>query len=436
MPPARLDTMLRQTGASVVVTDGSHRDTAPVLLPRAGHFVTVTDEDPLPVGGAVRPGARPHPDSAAYVMFTSGSTGEPKGVTATHRGVVSLAADRHWRTAFAPDRPIRTLLHSPYGFDPSTCELWTPLLNGGEVVVAPPGDLDVAAVARAVREHGVTLLLLTAGLFRVVAEEDPGCLADVREVMVGGDVVTAATVRRVLEHCPGTVVTDAYGPTEITVYATAHTMEDRSAVPSTVPIGRARDGMRAYVLDGRLRPVPPGAVGELYIAGDALARGYLNWLAQTAERFVADPFGPAGTRMYRTGDLVRWAPDGVLEFLGRADHQVKIRGFRVELGETEAVLGEQDGVADVVVLVHRTPTGAKHLTGYVVPEPGRVLDTGRLRALAAERLPEYALPGTLLVLDELPLTRHGKLDRAALPVPNPEEAGRGREPRTERETLL
>ncbi|MEW1601535.1 amino acid adenylation domain-containing protein, partial [Streptomyces sp. NPDC093808] len=263
LPPARLDTMLRQTGASVVVTDGTHRDTAPALLPRADHFVTVADEDPRHPPAAVRP----HPDSAAYVMFTSGSTGEPKGVEITHRGVVSLAADRHWTTAFDAGRPIRALLHSPYGFDPSTCELWVPLLNGGEIVVAPPGDPDVAAIARAVGEHGVTLLLLTAGLFRVVAEEDPGCLAGVREVMVGGDVVTAATVRRVLEHCPRTVVTDAYGPTEITVYATAHTMENRDAVPPAVPIGRARDGMRAYVLDGRLRPVPPGAPGELYIAG-------------------------------------------------------------------------------------------------------------------------------------------------------------------------
>ncbi|MGC9382630.1 amino acid adenylation domain-containing protein, partial [Streptomyces sp. MH13] len=450
LPRTRLDEMLRQTGASVVVTDETHRGTAPGLLPRAAHFLAVTDDDPRhdhprhddprhddprqdPV--VVPPVVRPHPDHAAYVMFTSGSTGEPKGVTATHRGVVSLATDRHW-TRTATERPVRTLLHSPYGFDPSTCELWTPLLNGGEVVVAPPGEPDVAAIARAVREHEVTLLLLTAGLFRVVAEEDPGCLAGVREVMVGGDVVTAATVRRVLEHCPDTVVTDAYGPTEITVYATAHTMADRRSVPSTVPIGRARDGMRAYVLDGRLRPVPPGAPGELYIAGDALARGYLNWFAQTAERFVADPFGPAGTRMYRTGDLVRWTPDGVLEFLGRADHQVKIRGFRIELGEIEAALGEQDDVADSVVLVHRAPTGAKHLAGYVVPEPGRTLDTDRLRALIAERLPEYALPSTLQVLDALPLTRHGKLDRTALPVPHPQGAGNGREPRTERERLL
>ncbi|MFD3827400.1 condensation domain-containing protein, partial [Streptomyces sp. NPDC058625] len=252
LPRTRLDEMLRQTGASVVVTDETHRGTAPGLLPRAAHFLAVTDDDPRQDPAVVPPVVRPHPDNAAYVMFTSGSTGEPKGVTATHRGVVGLAADRHW-TRTATDRPIRTLLHSPYGFDPSTCELWTPLLNGGEVVVAPPGEPDVAAIARAVREHEVTLLLLTAGLFRVVAEEDPGCLVGVREVMVGGDVVTAATVRRVLEHCPDTVITDAYGPTEITVYATAHTMADRRSVPSAVPIGRARDGMRAYVLDGRLR---------------------------------------------------------------------------------------------------------------------------------------------------------------------------------------
>ncbi|WP_143203912.1 non-ribosomal peptide synthetase, partial [Streptomyces sp. CB02400] len=440
LPKDRLASMTRLAGCRVVVTDGS---TAADGLPGIEHEVVAGDDDrPEGTETPVRTPV-PHvlPDSTAYVMFTSGSTGEPKGVEITHRGVVSLATDRRWNAAAGASRagecPPRVLLHSPYGFDPSTYELWMPLLGGGEVVVAPPGDLDVPTIARTLRTHGVTSLLLTAGLFRVVAEEDPGCLAGVREVLTGGDVVSSASVRRVLNACPDTVVTDIYGPTEITLFATQHAMRDAARVPGNVPIGRARDGMRAYVLDGRLRPVPPGAAGELYIAGDALARGYARRYALTAERFVADPFGPAGTRMYRTGDLVRWTPDGVLEFLGRADHQVKIRGFRIELGEIEGVLGEQDEVADAVVLVRQAPSGGKHLVGYVVPEPGRRPDPGTLRAGLAERLPEYMIPSDILLLDALPLTANAKLDRAALPVPDfTGTAGAGRAPSTPVERTL
>ncbi|MFH8979154.1 condensation domain-containing protein, partial [Streptomyces sp. NPDC017890] len=267
LPEARLASMTRLAGCRVVVTDGS---TAADRLPGVAHEVVAGDGDRPEEAAVQAPAPRVLPDSAAYVMFTSGSTGEPKGVEITHRGVVSLATDRRWSTGAASGgdaRPHRVLLHSPYGFDPSTYELWMPLLGGGEVVVAPPGDLDVPTIARTLRAHGVTSLLLTAGLFRVVAEEDPGCLAGVREVLTGGDVVSSASVRRVLHACPDTVVTDIYGPTEITLFATQHSLRDAARVPGSVPVGRARDGMRAYVLDGRLRPVPPGAPGELYIAG-------------------------------------------------------------------------------------------------------------------------------------------------------------------------
>ncbi|MGW7415243.1 non-ribosomal peptide synthase/polyketide synthase [Streptomyces sp. NPDC054863] len=432
LPSARLAVMMRQAGASVVLADATHEASAR-QLPGAGSVLVVGD---LPYEGPVRtPKARVLPDSAAYVMFTSGSTGEPKGVETTHRGVLSMVTDRCLDGEMAT---CRFLVHSPYGFDSSTYEIWAPLLEGGQLVVAPPGELDVPTLARTVRTHGVTSVLMTAGLFRVVAEEDPGCLAGTREVLTGGDVVPAAAVRRLLEHCPGTAVTDVYGPTESTVFTTRHTVHDAERVPATMPIGRARDRMRVYVLDGRLRPVPPGTPGELYIAGDALARGYLDHPGITATQFVADPFGPAGERMYRSGDLVRWTREGVLEFLGRADDQVKIRGFRIELGEIEAFLDAQEGVADSVALLHRAPSGAKQLAGYLVPEPGRALDTDRIRTLAAAQLPEYAVPHTLLVLDELPLTSNGKVDRAALPLPGPvgADGAPGREPRTEHEKFL
>ncbi|WP_345599935.1 amino acid adenylation domain-containing protein [Thermocatellispora tengchongensis] len=422
LPAERLRAMLRQAGARVLIAaPGTGQDLG------AAHVLPPDVPGPAP---AVRVPLRP--DGAAYVMFTSGSTGEPKGVEITHRGVLSLAADRRWG-----GEPARVLMHSPYGFDPSTYELWMPLLNGGCVVVAPPGELDVAAIGRMVREHGVTSLLLTAGLFRVVAEEDPACLGTAREVLTGGDVVTSASVRRVLDACPGTVVTDIYGPTEITLFCTEHAMRDSGQVPGSVPIGRARDGMRAYVLDRGLRLVPPGTDGELYIAGEALARGYLDRPGFTAERFVADPYGPPGARMYRTGDLARWTPDGLLEFLGRVDDQVKIRGFRIEPGEVEAALGAQDGVADAVVLVHPTPSGGKALAGYVVPEPGAAPDPAGMRAALAARLPEYMVPAQIMVLDRLPVTPNGKVDRAALPLPGlAAPAASGGEPRTAVEETL
>ncbi|WP_275941405.1 AMP-binding protein, partial [Planosporangium flavigriseum] len=230
------------------------------------------------------------------------------------------------------------MLHSSLAFDASTYELWVPLLNGGTVVVAPPADLDVETLRRSISEHRVTGLWLTSGLFRAVAQEAPECLAGVREVWTGGDVVPAGAVRRVMEACPGLVVVDGYGPTETTTFATSYRMPDLDAVPEVVPIGRPLDNMRVYVLDADLRPVPPGAPGELCIAGAGLARGYLGRPGLTAERFIANPYGEAGERMYRTGDIVRWSADGVVQFVGRADDQVKIRGFRIELGEIEALL--------------------------------------------------------------------------------------------------
>ncbi|WP_338090935.1 AMP-binding protein, partial [Planosporangium thailandense] len=238
-----------------------------------------------------------------------------------HRDVAALAFDRR----FAGGGHERVLLHSSVAFDASTYELWVPLLNGGRVVVAPPVELDVEALRGLVVEFGVTGLWLTSGLFRVVAQEDPGCLAGVREVWTGGDVVPAGAVRAVMAACAGLVVVDGYGPTETTTFATAYRMADVTAVPEVVPIGRPLDNMRVYVLDEALRPVPVGAPGELCIAGAGLARGYLNRPGLTAERFVACPFGVPGERMYRTGDVVRWRADGRLEFVGRADDQVKIR---------------------------------------------------------------------------------------------------------------
>ncbi|MFI6641776.1 amino acid adenylation domain-containing protein [Streptomyces sp. NPDC050504] len=421
-PVGRQLHVVGDTGAPVVVTDGALADRAAEL----GIAVLAAHED-VP---AEAPDVTVHPDQLAYVMYTSGSTGLPKGVEITHRDVADLAFDRRWRGGAHE----RVLLHSPTAFDASTYEFWIPLLGGGTVVVAPPGNLDVAGLERVVAEQKVTGLWLTAGLFRLVAEEAPGSLAGVLEVWTGGDVVPAAAVRRVREACPGTVVADGYGPTETTTFALGHTIAVDEPVPAHVPIGRPLDNMRVYVLDAALRPAPVGVAGELYIAGAGTARGYTRQPALTSARFVADPFGPAGSRMYRTGDLARWTGDGVVEFAGRADDQIKLRGFRIELGEIEDRLARHPAVAQCAVLVREDRPGDKRLVGYVVAhEP---VEGGELRAHLGRELPDYMVPSAVLAVDALPLTANGKIDRRALPAPDYGSTAERRAPRDERESTL
>ncbi|GAA1229138.1 hypothetical protein GCM10009676_09530 [Prauserella halophila] len=430
-PDGRLERVLAQTAAPVLLTDGSAVDR------ELEHHATVIDVD---TDGAVAeepvtaPDVACHPSSLAYVMYTSGSTGVPKGVAVTHHDVLSLAFDRAWDGA----NQERVLLHSPHAFDASTYELWVPLLTGRRLVVAPAGELDMAELADVITGTGITGLWLTAGLFRLLAEEHPDCFAGVREVWSGGDVVPPALVRKVLEVNPELVVGDGYGPTEVTTFATYHLMSAGTEIGSTVPIGRPLDNMRTYVLDDRLRLVPPGSAGELYIAGAGVARGYLDRPELTAERFVGDPYGPPGARMYRTGDLVRWIrpADGeapaVLEFVGRADEQVKIRGFRIEIGEIEAVISAQPDVAQVAVIIREDRPGDKRIVAYLVGDP----DIDAVRDRCTTALPEYMVPSAFVALDTLPLTTNGKLDRRALPEPDLTAAATFREPRTPREEIL
>ncbi|WP_432010894.1 non-ribosomal peptide synthase/polyketide synthase [Streptomyces cucumeris] len=398
------------------------------LLESADAAVTLTaaevaaarDADPAP------PSAPAHRDQLAYVMFTSGSTGEPKPVGVRHRDVVALARHR----GFDGGGHQRVPLHSPVAFDAATYEVWVPLLRGGQVVVAPPGELDAGGLRTLVAAHGVTGLWLTAGLFRLLAQDAPDCFAGLREVWTGGDVVPAASVRRVLARCPGLTVVDGYGPTETTTFATSFAMSGADTVPEIVPIGRPLDHTRVHVLDARLRIVPPGVVGELYVAGEGVARGYLDRPGTTAASFVADPYGPPGERMYRTGDLARRRPDGAVEFAGRADDQVKVRGFRIEPGEIEAVLTARPDVADAAVVAREDRPGAKRLVAYVVAADGGMVDGELLRSHAAERLPDYMVPSAVVTLAALPLSRNGKVDRGALPAPAPAAGGvPSREPR-------
>ncbi|WP_327232741.1 amino acid adenylation domain-containing protein [Streptomyces sp. NBC_01317] len=434
-PEERLDQVAAVADVRVLVV-GEDTAAVPWVTARARQLpVVVVDRLGRVLRGAPerpgRPADVPGPGALAYVMFTSGSTGLPKGVGVTHADVVALTADSAWRDGAAD----AVLMHSAYVFDASTFEIWAPLLHGGRVVVAPDGVLEARTLDVAVHEHGVTAVFLTTALFNVIAETDPGAFAGLRLVCAGGELASPDAMQRVAGTAPGARILHVYGPTETTTFATRY--EVAADLPSgPPPIGRPLDGMRLYVLDASLGPVPPGVVGELYLAGRGVARGYTGLPALTAARFVADPFDPAGGRMYRTGDLVRWTRDGQIAYVTRADGQVKLRGYRIELGEIEGVLASCDGVADSFAVVREDVPGDRRLVAYVVPAAGASPDPGDLALAVGRSLPAYMVPSAFVLLDALPLTVNGKVDRRALPEPAHHAPVRGRAARTAREEIV
>ncbi|MFJ8795947.1 amino acid adenylation domain-containing protein, partial [Streptomyces sp. NPDC102462] len=429
-PAERLGYVVEDCAPAVVVCSAATRP----VLPEGVYVRVVVVDDPATAAelagcdsGCPAPVA---PGDVAYVMYTSGSTGVPKGVAVPHGSAAALIGEREWHVG--PEDTV--LMYAPHAFDASLYELWVPLATGARVVIAEPGVLDAQRMRGYVAE-GVTAAFVTAGLFRALAEEAPECFAGLREVLSGGDVVPAASVARVREACPDVAFRNCYGPTEVTMCVTWHQVGRHDRVGPVLPIGGPMPGRRTYVLDAFLQPLPPGATGELYAAGAGLASGYWGQPGLSAERFVACPFVPGG-RMYRTGDLVRWSEDGELVFVGRADAQVKIRGFRVELGEVEAALAAHPDVAQAVVTARTDHTGELRLTGYVVPEHPDGVDPRHVRAHVATRLPDYMVPTAVHALDAFPVTRNGKLDRAALPAPDLAGKAVGREPETATEALL
>ncbi|MEU1282734.1 amino acid adenylation domain-containing protein [Kitasatospora sp. NPDC005856] len=441
-PADRLAYMLADAAPAALLTD---RATAPRLPAHEVRRLLVDGPEsaafpatPLEQHERTRP---LRAEDTAYVIYTSGSTGRPKGVPVTHHNVVRLfGSTDHWFGFGAED--VWTLFHS-YAFDFSVWELWGALLHGGRLVVVPHlVSRDPSAFLELLARERVTVLNQTPSAFYQLSAADrdrPGSELALRYVVFGGEALELARLDdwydRHAEDAPTLV--NMYGITETTVHVSYIALDRASAAAgSSSTIGVNIPDLRVYVLDQHLQPVPPGVTGEMYVAGAGLARGYLGRPELTATRFVADPyaelFGERGTRMYRSGDLARRRTDGVLEYFGRADQQVKLRGFRIELGEIEAVLAAHPAVADAAVVVREDVPGDKRLVGYVVgtAEPEAV------RAHAAAELPVHMVPSAVVLLDRLPLTANGKLDRRALPAPEAPTAGPGRPPRTPREQQL
>ncbi|MFL5108598.1 MAG: amino acid adenylation domain-containing protein, partial [Xanthobacteraceae bacterium] len=417
-PPERLAFMLADAGASVLVTQAALAD----RLTASGRRLVCLDTDSAAMAQepATAPALALNPLHPAYVIYTSGSTGQPKGVVVPHAGIPNLAAAQIDR--FGVTSQARVLQFASPSFDAAISEIAMALVSGAALIL-PGAERSGEALARLVDEQNVTHATLPPAVLADLSENLP-----LETLIVAGEACPADVVAR---WSPGRRMMNAYGPTETTVCAA---MSEALSGASAPPIGRPIWNTQVYVLDGGLEPVPAGVAGELYIAGAGLARGYLHRAGLTAERFVADPFGPAGSRMYRSGDLARWRPDGVVELLGRADHQVKLRGFRIEPGEIEAALLGHPSLAQAAVIA-REDGGDKRLVAYVVAATDQHPDPTVLRALVGRTLPDYMVPAAIVVLDRLPLTPNGKLDRRALSAPA-KTIHAERLPRTPQEEVL
>ncbi|MEU8680177.1 amino acid adenylation domain-containing protein [Streptomyces sp. NPDC048611] len=437
-PAERIALMLEDARPAVVLTVGGLVGT----LPECGIECVVVDGAGVRgelaglSDGALSDGERLGPLGAlsgAYVIYTSGSTGRPKGVVVPHGGVVNrlLWAQGVYRLGGAD----RVLHKTSVGFDVSVWELFWPLLVGAGVVLARPGgQRDPVYLGEVVRGCGVTTVHFVPSMLEVfLGAGGVGDCGGLRRVLCSGEALPEHVQERFFSVLPGVGLHNLYGPTEASVDVTFAECVAGSGVP---PIGRPIANTRVFVLDAGLGPVPPGVVGELYVSGAGLARGYVGRAGLTAERFVACPFGAVGERMYRTGDLAKWTGDGQLVYCGRADEQVKIRGFRVEPGEIESVLREHDAVAQAVVVAREDAEGGKLLVGYVIPAEGATADPVALRSYVARVLPEFMVPAAVVAINEVPLTANGKLDRRALPAPDFSAVVSGRAPRTPREELL
>jgi amino acid adenylation domain-containing protein len=455
-PASRLSFLIQDSKAKVLLTQRA----IATELPKLSSSILVLDQD-WPVIALESPhnldASQPHdPDQLAYVMYTSGSTGNPKGVLVPHRAVLRLVQNNHF-ARFAADEVFLQL--APISFDAATFEIWGALLNGGKLVLGPADRVTPEEIGRLIAAYDVTTIWLTAALFHLIVTEHLDVIRPLRQLLAGGDVLSVAHTRKVCEELPHIRLINGYGPTENTTFTCCQTITVDILKGGSVPIGKPIANTRVYILDANKKPVPPGVTGELYAAGDGLALGYLNSPELTAEKFLEYTVetGNGNTRMerlYRTGDMARFRSekaDGTIEFLGRGDTQVKIRGYRIELAEIENALERSPLVRAAVVAVRTDwvsafdAPGDKRLAAYVIPSvAGDPATLGaelvsQLRKHLQEQLPDYMQPAAIMLLDSLPRTINGKVDRRALPAPMPEQLMRTRSivyPRTPKQETL
>jgi amino acid adenylation domain-containing protein len=434
-PAPRLAFVLADTGASLAITASEFAariETAgATTLVLVDHDAGIISQQP-----ETAPELHSSADNLAYVLYTSGSTGLPKGVAVPHRAILRLVDGND----FASIAPGHTFLQlAPVGFDASTFEIWGPLLNGASLAVFPPGVPSLGEIGAVLVRNRISTLWLTAGLFRLMVDEQMDSLRGVRQLLAGGDVLPVAQVRRVIEELPDCRLVNGYGPTENTTFTCCHTVLASDLEAPSIPIGTPIKYTEVFILDENMQLMPPGARGELYTGGEGLARGYCGRPDLTATAFVPHPFSSVpGARLYKTGDTVRRRTDGSIEFIGRKDGQVKIRGFRVEIGEIEAMLAQHPEVRESAVVVRDDAYGNRMIVAFIAPETSAdgkkaVLDWMR------QRLPTYMAPAMLVSMQQLPLTANGKIDRntlAAAPLEASEPVEEYVAPRTPEESTL
>ncbi|MEV7504119.1 amino acid adenylation domain-containing protein [Streptomyces sp. NPDC093018] len=426
-PLERLNGVLAQTGPAAVISQA--------YLPALEHSAPLIDLTADATAIAATSGTAVetcgHPEAVACIMFTSGSTGTPKGVAASHRALAATFLGPDY-LHFGPEQSY--LQCSPISWDAFALEVFGPLLHGGTCVLQPGQHTDPHQIVELVERHRITTLQMSASLFNHMLDEHPAVFAVVREAMTAGETASPVHTARALADHPHLHLINGYGPAESMGFTTTQLITTDAP---TIPIGGPVTGKNAYVLGPNLELLPPNTPGELYVAGHGLAHGYIGQPALTADRFTADPYGPPGSRMYRTGDLARWNHRGELEYLGRADQQLKLRGFRIEPGEIENVLCRYGSVAQAAVVIGEIRPGNKGLIAYVTPLDGARIDIAGLRTHASASLPDHMIPAAYVPLDALPRTTNGKLDRRALPQPDPDDQPRtGRGPRTPAEEVL